>query len=135
MNDHGSLTGYSGPGRLHLDAIRDIVDAVEATAEEKDGEEGGGGVDWLQVHDAGCTCDDTELPHHVSDLGEVEELCGRLYTLLTSLGDRSPCVVTMARSSLDEFTPPEQVESIQEVAVDTIRKAYPEIEVHLDYKD
>ena len=23
-------------------------------------------VDWKLVHDAGCTVDDTELPHHVS---------------------------------------------------------------------
>ncbi len=51
------------------------------------------------------------------------------------LDSRSPCMVTMARSALDEFTPPEQVERIQELAVEAIRKAYPDIEVHLDYKD
>ena len=60
-------------------AVQDIVDALEAASAE---------VDWLQVHSAGCTCDDTELPHHVTDLAQVEEMCARMFNLLTSIGDR-----------------------------------------------
>ena len=48
---------------------------------------------------------------------------------------RSPVIITMARSALDEFTPPEQVEQIQEAAIATLKKVYPEVEVHFNYDD
>jgi len=46
-----------------VDAVRHIVDVI-ASAESPE-------IDWLSVHDAGCTSDDTTLPHHVSDWTEV----------------------------------------------------------------
>ncbi len=44
-------------------------------------------------------------------------------------------MVTMARSAADDFTPAEQVEQIQEAAIDTLKKVYPDLEVHFNYKD
>ncbi len=66
LDANGTLDGYNGPGKIHLESVRDIVDAVESSEEGSEG-----GVDWMLVHNAGCTCDDTELPHHVSDMQEV----------------------------------------------------------------
>lgn len=78
------------------------------------------GIDWQLVHDAGCTCDDTELPHHVSTLEEIDRLLERTGELLTAIGV-GPAMVTVARSSLDDFCPPDQVEYIQEKLLDLLR--------------
>jgi hypothetical protein len=60
---------------------------------------------------AGCTCDDTDLPHHVSTRNEIIQLMTSSRELLRKVGAKI-CVVTIARSSLDDFCPQDQV-SIQ----------------------
>ena len=50
----------------------------------------------------------------------------------TELG--TPLAVTVARSSLDDFCPPEQVEFIQEQTLDVISSTIENVAVHLLYK-
>jgi hypothetical protein len=104
----------------------EIKDAIETHSEGK--------VDWMIVHNAGCTCDDTDLPHHVSDLEEIEQLMSKTRQLLASLTNQNPGLVTMSRSSLDEFCPPNQVEHIQEEALKVLTSLYPDVQVFYDYK-
>ena len=60
-----------------------------------------GEVDWLLVHNAGCTCDDTPLPHHVSGEDEIEAMMGQIDTALAALhdaiGQKRPRIITVAR--------------------------------------
>ena len=56
----------------------------------------------------GCTCDDTELPHHVSSRDEIASLMTSSKDLLEQIGGKIT-VVTVARSSLDDFCPKDQV--------------------------
>ena len=91
------MEDYNGVGKTHLPKIRDLRDSIHANYGE-DAE-----IDWEIVHNAGCTCDDTELPHHVSEPGEIQELLTQFHVTLekwTETGSR-PLAVTMARSSGD----------------------------------
>jgi hypothetical protein len=91
-------------------------------------------VDWIVVHDAGCTVDDTELPHHVSTQDEITALLTLTRRMMDML-QRLPAMVTVARSTLDDFCPPEQIESIQQGAIAALEEKIPEelIEMHFNY--
>ena len=86
--------------------------------------QGEDGVDWELVHDAGCTIDDDDhqLPHHVSSLEEIESLMKAFSSLITCLPP--PTVITVARSSEDDYCPPQQVDGIQEAVCGFLRKTY-----------
>lgn len=84
-------------------------------------------VDWFLVNDAGCTCDEEEfqLPHHKSSDETIKEMILKFEKFLKSL-KKPPTIVTIARSSLDGYTPPHQVESIQSQVLEVLRKIYGE---------
>ncbi|XP_063866805.1 UPF0489 protein C5orf22 homolog isoform X1 [Scylla paramamosain] len=88
------------------------------------GEDGESGVDWELVHDAGCTIDDDthQLPHHVSSKEEIDSLMETFCSLVTRLPQ--PTLVTVARSSEDDYCPPHQVDGIQEALCGFLRKTY-----------
>ncbi|KAM3679233.1 UPF0489 protein C5orf22 homolog isoform 1-T1 [Ammospiza maritima maritima] len=87
--------------------------------------------DYEMVHQAGLTCDYVELPHHVSTEDEIEGLIQSIKVLLTDLP--KPTLVTVARSSLDDYCPSAQVDIIQEKVLDLLRSVYGSLDVHLDY--
>ncbi|XP_022246274.1 UPF0489 protein C5orf22 homolog isoform X2 [Limulus polyphemus] len=55
-------------------------------------------IDLELLHDAGCTCDDTELPHHVSSREEIRHLLEKTTDFLKSLP--RPSLVTIARTKM-----------------------------------
>ncbi|KAM9252824.1 UPF0489 protein C5orf22 homolog isoform 2-T2 [Dugong dugon] len=87
--------------------------------------------DYEMVHQAGLTCDYSELPHHVSTEQEIESLIQSVYCLLKHLP--KPTLVTIARSSLDDYCPCEQVDSIQEKVLTVLRSLYGTLDIHLAY--
>ncbi|NWV58670.1 CE022 protein, partial [Malurus elegans] len=87
--------------------------------------------DYEMVHQAGLTCDYVELPHHFSTEEEIEGLIQSIKVLLTNLP--KPTLVTVARSSLDDYCPSEQVDIIQENVLSLLRSVYGSLDVHLDY--
>lgn len=90
-------------------------------------------ADFLLLHEAGCTCDDTELPHHVSTQGQITQLISAVQETLSYF--HKPLMITMARSSNgDEYCPPDQVNSIQELAIEMLRDLYLRINVTIDYE-
>ncbi|XP_078688996.1 UPF0489 protein C5orf22 homolog [Branchiostoma floridae x Branchiostoma belcheri] len=88
-------------------------------------------LDFELIHLAGCTCDDTELPHHVSSQEEITQLTAAMTTMLACLP--RPTLVTVARSSDDDYCPKSQVESIQEKVVKCLESLYGDIHVQLEY--
>ncbi|KAK3086026.1 hypothetical protein FSP39_012357 [Pinctada imbricata] len=89
-------------------------------------------VDYELLHEAGCTCDDTELPHHVSSQGQINLLVDATQEILCHM--KKPTIVTMARSSSDDYCPPDQVDMIQEKILDMLKELYLEISVTEDYE-
>ncbi|KAM6276968.1 UPF0489 protein C5orf22 homolog isoform 1-T1 [Spheniscus humboldti] len=87
--------------------------------------------DYEMVHQAGLTCDYIELPHHVSTEEEIEGLIQSVKVLLKDMP--KPTLVTVARSSLDDYCPSEQVDIIQEKVLNLLGSVYGALDVHLDY--
>ncbi|XP_053675307.1 UPF0489 protein C5orf22 homolog [Anopheles nili] len=93
-------------------------------------------IDWSMIYDAGCTCDVTDLPHHESSREEIVTMVQQLEHFLEKL-PCAPVVITISRSSEDDYTPAEQVEMIQEMVLAALTKC---LRVELDtpilyYKD
>ncbi|KAM5157402.1 UPF0489 protein C5orf22 homolog isoform 2-T2 [Mantella aurantiaca] len=87
--------------------------------------------DYEMIHQAGLTCDYAELPHHVSSEMEIEGLIQSMKHLLKHLP--KPTLVTLARSSLDDYCPSDQVDFIQEKVLDVLRSLYGTLDVHLEF--
>ncbi|XP_058833227.1 UPF0489 protein C5orf22 homolog [Topomyia yanbarensis] len=78
-------------------------------------------IDWSMIYDAGCTCDATDLPHHESTMEEIQSMVTHLEAFLSCLPG-PPTVITVSRSSEDDYTPSEQVEMIQELVLASLKK-------------
>ena len=52
-------------------------------------------VDYTLLHEGGCTCDDTELPHHLSSNTQISVLVDCVQDILSHL--KKPTLVTVAR--------------------------------------
>ncbi|XP_026556849.1 UPF0489 protein C5orf22 homolog [Pseudonaja textilis] len=90
-----------------------------------------GTPDYEMVHQAGLTCDYSEIPHHVSTEEEIESFVQSIQHILGSLP--KPTLVTIARSSLDDYCPAEQVEFIQEKVLNVLHLVYGTLDIHLEY--
>ncbi|XP_038070135.1 UPF0489 protein C5orf22 homolog [Patiria miniata] len=109
--------------------VQSLVESLRATSTD-DSEP----IDAEMIHMAGLTCDNSgELPHHVSSEEEIHSLVAAMETLLSRLP--RPVMVTVARSSHDDYCPPEQVDQIQQKVLRMLQNVYGKVAVHLDYKN
>ncbi|CAN7996722.1 unnamed protein product, partial [Ixodes hexagonus] len=108
---------------------------VDLCSDLKDRPPQGEPLDAKLIHDAGCTCDmDSQLPHHVSSRDEIVALVQSTAHFLGRLNAK-PALVTIARSSLDGYCPPSDVDFVQNTVLDALRELYGELDVSLDYDE
>ncbi|XP_067133761.1 UPF0489 protein C5orf22 homolog [Centruroides vittatus] len=88
-------------------------------------------IDYNLLHDAGCTCDVSPLPHYVTSIDDIRHLVRKTGNILYQLP--KPAIITISRSSQDDYCPSEQVETIQELVLDMLKDLYGELDVKCDY--
>ncbi|XP_063721503.1 UPF0489 protein C5orf22 homolog [Symsagittifera roscoffensis] len=95
------------------------------------------------VHNCGMTFDTTELPHHKSSELEIKSSMYDFSHLVASAFSSSECcpsLVTIARSSLDDYCPKDQVDRIQYKVIECLEEFYQMMGVYyhfdfVEYKD
>ncbi|XP_017754997.1 PREDICTED: UPF0489 protein C5orf22 homolog [Eufriesea mexicana] len=92
-------------------------------------------IDWKLVHDAGCTRDDTDLPDHVTTPNDLDRLISGTFKSFLAALPAPPTIVTIARSSEDEYCPSEDVDQIQFGVLDELRQRLGDIDVRLTYQE
>lgn len=80
-------------------------------------------VGWMTIYDAGCTFDSTDLPHHISSNDEIIELVDSFKKIINAI-KFMPNIITIARSSDDNYCPAEQVDFIQKLVLDALADVY-----------
>lgn len=126
LDEHRSLQGYEGERSARYEAVELIY--RELTSVYKQSE-----IDWKMIHDAGCTRDDTDLPHHVTKPNDLDRLISGTFRSFLAALPAPPTIVTIARSSQDEYCPSEDVDQIQVGVLEELRQHLGEIDVQLAY--
>lgn len=127
LMEEENLTMYEGDGEELLPVVSKIVDSVRKHYPRQE-------VDWRLVHDAGQTFDDSELPHHISSKAEIQTMLRLTEQFLDKL-DKPPTIVTISRSSEDDYCPPIQVEEIQMGVLSLLKMKYRGVTEHHCYKE
>ncbi len=89
-------------------------------------------VDFEWLHEIGTGTDDTELPHHVSTETEISLFMRSTQRMLQEI-KVCPDLVTIARSSEDDYCPRHQVDFIQDKVLGMLQGLYGDYTETLDY--
>ncbi len=123
IDEHGSVEG--APNSVYLQSVSEIVNEIKKYYFD---------VDWLLIHDMGCTCDTTDLPHHVSDRECINQLIIVFNEFVKNISNRR-AVITVARSSEDDYCPPEDVDFIQNEVLSSVAQHFSPLDVQLKYDE
>lgn len=125
---HKQLPDVEGTPSKNYQAVAQIRDDVLKVYEDND-------VDWELIHDAGCTCDETELPHHVTEKEDIDAMLDECFTRMLDNLPHPPTIITISRSTEDDYTPSEDVEYIQERVLESLKKKFNVDEPKLYYME
>ncbi|XP_012137827.2 UPF0489 protein C5orf22 homolog [Megachile rotundata] len=128
LDEHRSFQGYEGEKTTRYEAVELIYRELTSVYKQSD-------IDWKIVHDAGCTRDDTDLPHHVTKPQDLDRLITGTFRSFLAALPAPPTIVTIARSSEDEYCPMEDVDQIQLGVLDELRQRLENVDIQLAYQE
>ncbi|KAL6264615.1 hypothetical protein P5V15_004717 [Pogonomyrmex californicus] len=127
-NDDNSLHEYRGTLKTY-EAVNLLCKEVRSVYKDSE-------VDWSLVYNAGCTIDDTVLPEHVTEPNDLDRLISGTFRSFLMALPTPPTIITIARSSDDDYTPGENVDQIQVDVLDQLREHLgSEIDIKLTYQE
>lgn len=126
LHEHRQLPKTTEAPSIIYVKVAEIRDNVLKNYDDKD-------IDWELVHDAGCTCDETELPDHVTEKEDLDKMIDGCFTQLLEHLNVPPHAITISRSTEDDYTPSEDVEYIQGRVIECLRKKFDIDEPRLYY--
>ncbi|XP_018909272.2 UPF0489 protein C5orf22 homolog isoform X1 [Bemisia tabaci] len=124
LQSGGTVDTYPDQSSSRLEAVKGIAESVRQFYNE---------VEWEVIHDAGCTMDDTELPHHVTSVPTLQRLLNSTFDSFLQVLPGKPTLVTISRSSEDDYCPPENVDFIENSVLGILRKHLSPLYVYLQY--
>lgn len=130
-NDRLSAEGSAGVvlSEEHRELLHRLVDSLQKCPPI------GAPLTAELIHDAGCSRDrDSALPHHPSSRREMDALLRATRNFLQRL-PAPPTLVTVSRSTEDDYCPREDVQFLQDSMLDLLREVYGELDVLLDYEE
>lgn len=116
--EHVSIHGLEGdqPNSERWPELKSIAERVKSMYHD---------IDWGLIHDAGCTWDESDIPEHVTSREDVSKLIKTSFVGLMDALPKPPTVITISRSSEDDYCPPEDVDWIQEEILNTLKDKFP----------
>ncbi|XP_078493761.1 UPF0489 protein C5orf22 homolog [Ciona intestinalis] len=88
--------------------------------------------DYDIIHGAGCATGEPPLPHHVATNEEIRGNLKKVENILKNLPWK-PVMVTVARSSIDDYCPKHQVDFIQSGVEEMLGSLYRDVDVIHSY--
>lgn len=84
-------------------------------------------IDWLIVHNAGCTIDNIELPNHHTDMADIAKSMDIVFNFLPII--HNPAAITIALSTGDDYCPLESARFINESLLAKLECLYNKLNV------
>ncbi|XP_012225364.1 UPF0489 protein C5orf22 homolog [Linepithema humile] len=129
LSQNRSLKGFDGEKTAIYEAVDQLFQELKLAYPNLD-------IDWMMVYTAGLTVDDQGLPEHVTEPNDLDRLISGTFRSFLAALPTPPTIVTIARSSDDEYTPPESVDQIQIDVLDQLgERIEPEVDVQLIYQE
>lgn len=122
LNSGNCIKDMKSPPESLQSLWYEVIELVEIIQNENDHSKV---IDWMLYYDAGCTFDSAELPHHESTQDEIDCLIDAFKQFLKQL-KRPPTVITISRSSEDDYCPSHQVDGIQSAALNALAEVFGE---------
>ncbi|XP_054267916.1 UPF0489 protein C5orf22 homolog [Macrosteles quadrilineatus] len=124
IEKNGNLDGFSG-NLVPISKIEQLATKVKSLYND---------IDWMMIHEAGCTCDESGLPEHVSSKTEIMDMIETCFTRFIKDLPSAPTIITISRSSEDDYCPPEDVDWIQNEVLEVLTKHFNTTNVTLQYE-
>nr|XP_031837450.1 UPF0489 protein C5orf22 homolog [Nomia melanderi] len=126
LDEHRSLKGYDGEKTTRYEAVENLYLQLMTAYKQSE-------INWITIHSAGLTRDDTDLPHHPTSRTDLDRLITGTFRSFLACLSSPPTIVTVARSSDDNYCPSADVDTIQEGVIEELRQRLGDIDVHLTY--